>query len=105
MSPAPKLPRLLTELAAGKIVPMSAAAWADLAARFDVVETIATGMAGDIVLLRLPPPNKGKSKVRGWALVEQPSPSERVIRPLADEKTARALIADRLAAYERMWDG
>jgi hypothetical protein len=52
-------------------------------------------MAGRILLVRAPL----------WMLVEEPKPTERVLRPMKNEKEARALIAERLAAYERMWDG
>ena len=94
---------LIEKLAAGKIVPLVSGNWNDLAEEFKIVEEISTGLAGSILLIRRPLPGKGKRQ--GWAIVEEPKPEERVIRPLKNEKEARALIADRLAAYERMWDG
>lgn len=93
---------LLADLARGKIVPLTADNWRDLAAGFQVVANQATGLGGEILLVRWPRPQGRK---RGWALVEDPEPGQKVVRPLADEREARALIADRLAAYERMWDG
>lgn len=94
--------RLVTELAAGTIVPMSDENWLKLAAQFKLVEDLPTGLGGVILLVRRPMPTGQKL---GWALVEEPKPGEKVVRPLANEKEARALIKDRLAAYERMWDG
>ena len=93
---------LQEKLAVGDIVPMSADKWQSLARGFELVENIETFMAGHILLVRRPVPGK---KRPAWALVEDPEPGQKVIRPLATEKEARALIADRLAAYERMWDG
>lgn len=94
---------LLERLAAGEIVPLAAANWEELAGGFTIAEEIATGLAGSILLVQRPP--AAGRKRAGWALVEQPEPRVRVVRPLASEKEARALIAERLAAYERMWDG
>jgi len=94
--------KLLASLAEGSIVALDEAAWPKLAGAFPVVADIDTSMSGRILLVRRPVPGK---KALGWAIVEDPAPREKVIRPLANEKEARALIADRLAAYERMWDG
>jgi len=86
---------LTAKLKAGEIVALKRTQWEDVAADFAVKDTIETGMAGQILLLRRPL----------WALVEEPTPTERVVRPMKNEKEARALIQERLAAYERMWDG
>ncbi|MBU8871610.1 MAG: hypothetical protein KOO60_12160 [Gemmatimonadales bacterium] len=94
---------LVWQLDAGSIVPLAEDNWNDLASSFKTVEEISTEMSGSILLIRRPLPAGGRRL--GWALVEEPEPKIRVVRPLADEKEARALIADRLAAYERMWDG
>ena len=102
MKRAPGLAELLDALDAGAIVPLTAAAWAKLADNFPLVEDIATGLGGHILLVRRPLP---AGRRQGWALVEDPKPGQKVVRPLAGEKEARALIKDRLAAYERMWDG
>lgn len=93
---------LLARLDAGAIVPLSEDDWRKWAGTFTLVDEIATGLGGQILLVRRP---AAGSRRRGWALVEEPKPGARVIRPLADEQEARALIAERLAAYERMWDG
>lgn len=93
---------VLAQLAAGIIVPMTAQQWQKLENDFPLVEAIETGMSGQIRLVRRAVPGK---KGLGWALVEQPEEGKRVIRPLKNEKEARALIQDRLGAYERMWDG
>jgi len=93
---------VLMQLSAGIIVPMSEKQWLKIEDSFSQVETIETGMNGQIQLLRRP---MKKGKRPGWAFVEQPKDGERVIRPFKNEKEARALIRDRLAAYERMWDG
>ena len=94
--------RLITALAEGTIVPLSEDNWQALAAHFKLVEDSPTGMGGVILLVRRPLPTGSKL---GWALVEDSQPGEKVVRPLANEKEARALIDERLAAYERMWDG
>lgn len=86
-------------LDAGAIVPLTASCWDALQPRYLIREEIPTGMSGSILLIRR------EKKKPGWALVEEPEPKVRVVRPLMSEREARALIADRLAAYERMWDG
>jgi hypothetical protein len=93
---------VLMQLSAGIIVPMTEKQWLKMEDSFSIVDTIETGMSGQIQLLRRPM-NKGKKL--GWAFVEQPKDGERVIRPFKNEKEARALIQDRLGTYERMWDG
>ncbi len=98
-----KLEDIIGGLDAGRIIPLPEKDWLDLAAAFPVKDVIPTSMAGEIHLVRRPLPGGGKKL--GWALVEQSKPGEKVIRALKNEKEARALIADRLAAYERMWDG
>lgn len=107
MTPKPQTPKpqilefeaLQEQLDAGRIVPLTVACWEGLQARYEVREEIATGLSGSLLLLRRP------QRKPGWAVVEEPEPQVRVVRPLASEREAQALIADRLAAYERMWDG
>ncbi len=87
----------------GEIVPLQADSWNRIREHYEVRDEIPTSMAGSILLIR-----RGKSAGRkraGWLLVEEPEPGIRVARPFATERKARALIQDRLAAYERMWDG
>lgn len=90
------------QLAVGVIIPLTEVQWNRLADKFTAVENINTGMGGLIQLVKRPVPGEKKM---AWAIVEEPKRKARVIRPLKSEKEARALIADRLAAYERMWDG
>lgn len=103
MSGKMTLRKLLGRLEKGLVVSLSRSAWESIAAglpqvkMLKIFETIDTGLAGQILLVQGP----GSS----WAIVEEPEPNQRVVRPLASEAEARALIADRLAAYERMWDG
>jgi hypothetical protein len=94
--------KLVEQLASGSIVPLDESVWRELSGAFPLVEDIDTFMAGRILLVRRPVPGK---TTPGWAIVEDPAPRRKVVRPLAGEKEARALIADRLAAYDRMWDG
>ena len=102
MSQRHTLEGLVEKLADGAIVLMGVDEWVGVAEHFPLVDDIDTFMNGRILLVRRPVP---KGKKPAWAIVEDPSPSRKVIRPLKNEKEARALIADRLAAYERMWDG
>jgi hypothetical protein len=102
MSQRLTLEGLVEKLADGSIVPLGVDEWVGVAEHFPLVDDIDTFMNGRILLVRRPLP---QGKKPGWAIVEDPAPSQKVIRPLKNEKEARALIADRLAAYERMWDG
>ena len=102
MSPRLTPTELMEQLAAGSIVSLNEKTWAAVAGHFRLVEDIDTHMSGRILLVRRPAHG---GKRGGWAIVEEPEPRQKVVRPLKNEKEARALIADRLAAYERMWDG
>ncbi|HPF70628.1 MAG TPA: hypothetical protein PLQ13_08175 [Candidatus Krumholzibacteria bacterium] len=96
------LDETLRRLAAGEVVPVDADDFAGWSAAFTLVDTVRSAMGGDKQLLRWTPPGARKL---GWLLVEEPDPGLLAVRPLKTEKEARALIAERLAAYERMWDG
>ncbi len=87
---------LRRRLLAGEIVPLTAKAWAALADDFPVVETHATSMAGTLEVRRLD---------RRWLLVEQPDPGKRALRLLSTRAAVRTFVQERLAAYDRMWDG
>ncbi len=97
-----RLATLVEQLAGGAIVPLAEAEWIAVAGGFPTRDIVPTGLAGEILLVRRPLPG---GKKQAWALVEQPETGKRVIRPFARQDEARALIAERLAAYERMWDG
>jgi len=83
-------------LEAERIVEISTAQWDRLAPAFEEVERHATGLAGDLLIVR---------SAGGLAAVEQPAPGARVIRRLAGAGEARALVARRLETYDKMWDG
>ena len=85
-----------TRLEAERIVRLSREEWEAVAPAFAVLERHATGVAGDLLIVRGP---------SSLAAVEEPSSGERVIRRLPDEAAARLFVQERLAQYERMWDG
>jgi hypothetical protein len=91
---------LLRRLAAGEIVPLTAARWEEFGAGFEIVGSVPTALAGAILTVRWDAAGR-----RRWGVVEEPERGRRVVRPLPDAAAVRALIAERLAAYERMWDG
>jgi len=96
------LDELLARLAGGEVVPVDEEDWRDWRGRFTTVDTVASTLGGDKRIVRWPVPT---SRRKGWALVEEPEPGLLAVRPLKNLEEARALIAERLAAYERMWDG
>jgi hypothetical protein len=97
------LEKVCLGLAEGKIQVLNTAVWEEISGQFLLKKTVPTGLAGDILLVRWPKPEAPGRQ--GWGIVEEPAEGERVIRPLATQKEALALIAERMAAYERMWDG
>lgn len=87
---------LCSRLASGEIVVLAASAWGALEGQLEVVETHDTFMSGLISVRR---------GACGLVAVEQPKPEERVVRAFADAAAARAFVEERLATYERMWNG
>jgi hypothetical protein len=83
-------------LAAGEIIEVSEEDWQQLNGELRVLETHETGLAGQLLLARGP---------RGLVAVEQPAPGSRVLRPLASRQAATRFVQERMATYERMWDG
>jgi hypothetical protein len=83
-------------LASERIVVVPPADWPDLSAIFAEVERHDTGFAGALILLQFED---------GLAALEQPSADRWVVRRLGDRPEADRFIQDRLAQYERMWDG
>jgi len=79
-----------------RIVSLSAVAWAAMANDFEQVERHDTLVAGDLLIIRTD---------AGLAAVEQPKSAERVVRLLGSTREAKAFVQERLALYERMWDG
>lgn len=70
--------------------------WTSVAAAYAEVERHATGLAGDLILVRTPD---------GLAAVETPHEGVRVVRLLGDASAASAFVRHRLEQYERMWEG
>ncbi len=87
---------LTDRLHARGIVPLPAEVWNALASEFQEIERHATGIAGDLLIIRT---------TAGPAAVEQPSVTERVVRVLKDDGEVRRFVRERMAQYERMWDG
>ena len=87
---------LLATLAAGRIAHMSLEAWTPLAGSFPEIERHPTGVAGDLVIVRTPD---------ALAAVETPPDRGNAVRPLANPDAVRRFVVDRLAQYERMWEG
>ena len=83
-------------LDAERVVEMPAAQWTRLAPAVKEIERHATGLAGDLLIVR---------SAGGLAAVEQPAPDARVVRRLANAAEARALVSRRLETYDKMWDG
>lgn len=78
------------------VVPIAPDEWPALAALFTEVERHATGFAADLVVLQ-------RGEV--YAALEQPPGERWVVRRLGERAEADRFVADRLAQYERMWDG
>ncbi len=87
---------LCTRLATGEVVVVPAADWQEVAPAFATVLREDTLVSGDIVVAEGP---------CGPVVVEQPRPEERVVRRTPDLAAARAFVAERLATYDRMWNG
>ena len=62
----------------------------------EALESVRVAFAGDLVLLR---------REDAFAALEQPAPDGWVVRRLGGRAEADAFLKDRLAQYERMWDG
>lgn len=87
---------LESRLAAGEIVVLTIANWQALAPAFAVRAQHDTQMKGLLTII---------ATSLGLAAVEEPSHTQRVVRLLGDERAVRRFVDERLATYERMWDG
>lgn len=87
---------LRTQVANEGLVILPEETWNELASDFEEVERHPTFISGDLVIVRL-----GDA----FAAVEEPKPGERVLRRLPDADAVRAFVEDRMATYDRMWDG
>ena len=87
---------LADRLRSERIVPMSEQEWVSVATDFDEVERHDTIVSGTLLIVQTPD---------GLAAVEQPKASQRVVRLLGNPETTHQFVKERLALYERMWDG
>jgi len=88
---------LLERLRVGEVVAVPRDEFDTLSAAFAYERTVDTGLAGPIHVVHVDDL---------WAVVEFPRRSVDVaVRPLADADEVDAFIDDRLAVYEKMWDG
>jgi hypothetical protein len=90
------LKAFLQALDAGRPVRATMAVWRRLEARFTEVASHATGCNGALRIGRF----EGR-----LVAVEEPDASTRAVRGFANEAAAAAFVKDRLAAYDRLWDG
>lgn len=90
------LKAFIAALDAGRPVRTTRAEWRRLEPRFKERASHATGCNG---ALRI-----GLFEGRLVA-VEEPDASTRAVRGFVDEAAAAAFVKDRLAAYDRLWDG
>jgi predicted aminopeptidase len=87
---------LARRLALESVVILSAGAWRESSAACEEVERHTTGVAGDLVIVRV-----GDT----LAAVEAPERGRRVVRRLESEAAAAEFVTRRLSPYERMWEG
>lgn len=89
--------QLLERLHGDEVIAVPKAEFEPLSAGLDYERTVDTGLGGPVHVL-----HSGRS----WALIEFPPRSTEVaVRPLPGAEAVEMLIADRLAVYEKMWDG
>lgn len=87
---------LIQQLKQGRVAALTTDEWDALAGEAEVLERHSTFIAGDLLIVKL-----GQT----LAAVEQPSPTERVVRMLRGQSEAEGFVRQRLEEYERMWDG
>jgi hypothetical protein len=90
------LDELQQRLTEGHIVALDESEWLAVAPQLCVVETHDTMMRGHLVIV---------DTSSGLVAVEEPEPKKRVLRLLGDRQAASVFVSERLATYERMWDG
>jgi hypothetical protein len=86
---------LLAALRQDRIVTLTEAEWNQIAEAWPIRERHDTTLAGDLLILDGPD---------GPFAVEQPETGRRAVRALEADEVDR-FVRDRLATYERMWDG
>jgi hypothetical protein len=93
----PKDAKALQErLRSERVITIAPPSWPHLSSAWREIERHATHFAGDLVLLQ-----SGDE----FAALEQPSPDQWVLRHLPDRTAAQDFVRERLAQYDRMWDG
>ena len=88
--------QLLASLAADKVAAVPKQKWPALARNFVESESHSTGIAGLLRIGRI-----GENLVA----VEETDAGLIAVRPLASAKAAASFVQQRLAAYDRLWDG
>jgi len=91
------VPGLAERLRRGDVVAVPKKDFEVLSSSLEYERTVDTGLAGPLHVVRVDD---------GWAVVEFPPRSDAVaVRPLPGREAADAFVADRLALYDKMWDG
>jgi hypothetical protein len=93
----PDAAALCDRLTRGEVVALELPDWEALLPAFERLESHDTQVSGELTLLR--------GLCDGVLAVECPRPAERTVRLLASLEAAQAFVAQRLATYERMWNG
>lgn len=88
--------QLKSRLEAERVIGLEREELAALLRRAEIERQVETGLAGAIRVLRLDSES---------LLQEQTTRGQFLVRRLRSDGEAERLIASRLAAYERMWDG
>ena len=88
--------QLLATLQAGKVAAVPRQQWPTLGRDFVESESHSTGMAGALRIGRF-----GAYLVA----VEEADAGLTAVRPLPSRSAARSFVQQRLAAYDRLWDG
>lgn len=79
-----------------RITVLSRNQWERIEPKFEVLERHDTGAKGEILVVK-----QGDA----LAIVEQPKPGEFVLRPMEGKDRVTIFVEQRLAAYDRIWDG
>jgi len=87
---------LLERLSSETIVQLEEKDWKVVADQFEELERHSTSISGDLLIVRL------ESVL---AAVEQPTAGTKVVRRFSDRDEARRFVEQRLADYDRIWDG
>jgi len=86
----------LKAVVAVAVARLTGAEWEKVAGEFTEVEKHDTGMSGRIRLMK---------KAGLFLVVEEPQPDVLAVRKVASAAAGRDFLRERMAAYDRMWDG